>query len=340
VRRALRHTGAEVLPILAPTPALGYRVRARLHVRDGRLGYASARSHRGAALTRCPVMHPALASVLLDDGPAIAGALGEGGALAGLVGGAADAPSVHLAVQLAAGGRAGQVRDFLRRLLAAGRIAGASLTTPAASTPEIFGAAAIALGSAPDLPPLWASADGFAQASAAGHELLPRLVRDLVGAPADGRRWPRLLELYAGSGNLTRALLPLTDELVAVEGDAAAASRLMRWRDSQSADGPRLSIRSQPVEQALAAAVRAGDRFDAVVLDPPRTGARPALPWLGRLGVRRLVYVSCDAMTLGRDLVALGALGLRARCVLPLDLVPHTAQLECVAVLDADDPSD
>jgi 23S rRNA (uracil1939-C5)-methyltransferase len=81
--------------------------------------------------------------------------------------------------------------------------------------------------------------------------------------------------------------------------------------------------------------VRQGARFDVAVLDPPRTGAREALPWLSRLAVRRVVYVSCDAMTLGRDLGVLAAAGLKPRTVQPLDLMPHTAQLECVALLDA-----
>jgi tRNA/tmRNA/rRNA uracil-C5-methylase (TrmA/RlmC/RlmD family) len=39
-------------------------------------------------------------------------------------------------------------------------------------------------------------------------------------------------------------------------------------------------------------------------------------------------------MTLGRDLVALRELGMRPHTVLPLDLMPHTAQVECVAVLE------
>ena len=94
-----------------------------------------------------------------------------------------------------------------------------------------------------------------------------------------------------------------------------------------------VEVVSAPVERALAA--RAGTRFDVAVLDPPRTGARAALAALARLAVRRVVYVSCDAMTLGRDLMELRAAGLRPRSVQPLDLMPHTAQVECVAVLDA-----
>lgn len=333
VRRAVRHSGAEVLPILAPTPPLGYRVRARLLVRAGRLGFASARSHHGVPVARCPVLAPALAAVLLGEGPAIAAALGEGGALAGLVGGEEAAPVVQLALELAPGGHAAAVRAWLQQLLRAGRIAGATLVGPALR-PELFGAAAVNLGEgAAELGPLWASADGFAQASRAGHAVLPRVVGELVGAPAAGGRWPRLVELYAGSGNLTRALRGRADYILAIEGDTGAAARLRRLLAESSPDATQVEVVSAPVERALAA--RAGTCFDVAVLDPPRAGARAALAALTRLAVRRVVYVSCDAMTLGRDLMELRAAGLRPRSVQPLDLMPHTAQVECVAVLDA-----
>ncbi|HRI53554.1 MAG TPA: hypothetical protein PLW65_25595, partial [Pseudomonadota bacterium] len=276
---------------------------------------------------------PALAAVLLGEGPTIAAALGEGGALAGLVGGTEAAPVVQLAVELAPGGHLAAVRAWLQQLLGSGRIVGATLAGPALR-PELLGAAAIDLGDgAAELGSLWASADGFAQASRAGHEVLPRVVGELVGAPAAGGRWPRLVELYAGSGNLTRALRSRADYILAIEGDPAAAARLRRLLAASPPAATPVEVVSAPVERALAA--RAGTRFDVAVLDPPPTGARAALAALTRLAVRRVVYVSCDAMTLGRDLLELRAAGLRPRSVQPLDLMPHTAQVECVAVLDA-----
>jgi 23S rRNA (uracil1939-C5)-methyltransferase len=79
----------------------------------------------------------------------------------------------------------------------------------------------------------------------------------------------------------------------------------------------------------------AGATCDAIVLDPPRTGALDALRGIASLSPRRVVYVSCDAMTLGRDLQRLRELGLLPRQVQPLDLMPQTAEVECVAVLEA-----
>lgn len=340
VERALRHSGAEVLPIRGPTPPLGYRVRARLLVRAGQLTFASARSHRGVPVQSCPVLEPNLEAILVGEGQGIAAALGEGGTLSGLVGGASGVPAVHLSAQLAPGGRLGVVRTWLQALVQSGRIVGATLSVPPPAKAQVFGAPAVNLAAClPDDPAaaLWASADGFAQASAAGHEALPQLVAEMVATPPGGGRWPRLLELYAGSGNLTRALQPLADRIVAIEGDAAAATRLRRLpgcaEPGHAATGTQ--VIAEPVEQALAGLLRQGARFEVAVLDPPRAGARAVLAALSRLSLRRVVYVSCDAMTLGRDLVELRAAGLRPARVQPLDLMPHTAQVECVAVLDA-----
>lgn len=74
---------------------------------------------------------------------------------------------------------------------------------------------------------------------------------------------------------------------------------------------------------------------DLVVVDPPRAGLgrrflEPAALW----GVRRWVYVSCNPATLARDLRLLCDHGYRLVRVQPVDMFPHTAHVECVALLD------
>jgi 23S rRNA (uracil1939-C5)-methyltransferase len=80
---------------------------------------------------------------------------------------------------------------------------------------------------------------------------------------------------------------------------------------------------------------RAGDP-DVVVVDPPRAGlAGKALRRLAELGAPRLVYVSCNPTTLAGDVKKLrdehGYELVRAR---PVDMFPHTAHVECVALLE------
>jgi 23S rRNA (uracil1939-C5)-methyltransferase len=72
-------------------------------------------------------------------------------------------------------------------------------------------------------------------------------------------------------------------------------------------------------------------QIDAVLLDPPRTGAADAVRALATLRPPRVVYVSCDAPTLARDAKLLAQSGYRLARAVPLDLFPQTAHFEVVA---------
>lgn len=333
VRRALRPsrlgTDVELLPIAAPTSDREYRLRARLVVREGRLGFAGAKSHRGVAISSCAVLVPKLDRALFHDGAKLVPLLGEGATVRGLFGQHDGHDAVQLAVELQSGNNRRAVHAALTTLIAGGAIAGAILQTePIARDRQVLGAAQLALGSDGEYGPFFGAADGFAQPSAAGHTLLPRLVAQAIaeGVPGGGR----ILELFAGSGNLTRAIRRVADQVVCVEAEARAVARAQ----SLFASDPQITLIAQPAEQALRTLVCDGARFDVVVLDPPRAGAAVELPLLSRLEARRIVYVSCDPMTLGRDLATLLQRGYVTRRVQPIDLMPHTAHVECVAVVD------
>jgi 23S rRNA (uracil1939-C5)-methyltransferase len=77
----------------------------------------------------------------------------------------------------------------------------------------------------------------------------------------------------------------------------------------------------------------AGERFDAVLLDPPRAGGFEAVRMLGSLAPSRVVYVSCDPATLARDLEVLAEEGFRLERAVPIDMFPQTSHLETVALL-------
>jgi 23S rRNA (uracil1939-C5)-methyltransferase len=128
-----------------------------------------------------------------------------------------------------------------------------------------------------------------------------------------------VLELYAGSGNFTR-LWSGRAEVVAVDSHAAPEPM------------PGVTWRQEAAESAVEALNTAGHRVDVAVLDPPRTGAREVMNGLAELAPARIVYVSCDPATLGRDAAVLVAAGYQLTRVVPLDLMPQTAHVEVVAV--------
>ncbi|HEY6100261.1 MAG TPA: class I SAM-dependent RNA methyltransferase, partial [Anaeromyxobacter sp.] len=85
----------------------------------------------------------------------------------------------------------------------------------------------------------------------------------------------------------------------------------------------------------LAAALAAeGRRFGAVLLDPPREGAKGIGRVLRALGSPRAVYVSCDPATLARDVRACVEQGHRVRAVQPVDMFPQTHHVEAVVSLE------
>lgn len=82
-------------------------------------------------------------------------------------------------------------------------------------------------------------------------------------------------------------------------------------------------------------AALAGEAFDVVFMDPPRAGAsREFLTALCALAPRRVVYISCNPETLGRDLSFLRANHYRAQKLQPVDMFPHTRHVECVVRLE------
>lgn len=158
-------------------------------------------------------------------------------------------------------------------------------------------------------PGLWGGPWDFAQASAAGNAALIAAVRAALG-PGPGR----LLELYAGAGNFTRGF--------AADGWDVTAS------DAVAPPRPPAGFVIAPAREALA---RLAGPWDAIALDPPRTGAADAIEGVLRAAPRLVVYVSCDPATLARDAAQLTAGGSYAATdAWPLDVMPQTAHVEVV----------
>ena len=314
VERALGRLGCEVRPILGATEPFAYRSRARFTVgEDGALGFAARRSHEIVDVASCPLLDPALDRALAAIREAIGGRARAGATVSLLVG---RGGAVHAAIEGLSGDGAALLglagRAPITGVSVDGRRAGDELLDTGDDGEAAFSG----------------SAAGFAQASHAGNRALRRVVTEEMtagGAPA------RVLELYAGDGNFTRDVARYAKEIVAVEGERSAAGRI-----SDNARGPaRVTALGEPAEQAVRRLAAEGARFDAVLLDPPRAGAAALAPLLAALAPR-VVYVSCDPMTLARDARTLSDGGLRPRRATPLDLMPHTFHVETVCRFDRD----
>ncbi len=140
----------------------------------------------------------------------------------------------------------------------------------------------------------------------------------------------RVLELYSGIGNFSLAFARCVREVVSVEG---APVLVQRARANARANG----IANVTHHVADLSTVPAGarwlqGRYDAVLLDPPRSGARAVIPELHHLGTERILYISCHPATLARDAADLDAAGFALDAAGVVDMFPHTAHAEVMAL--------
>ena len=168
--------------------------------------------------------------------------------------------------------------------------------------------------------------DTFVQTNYRQMLVLYRTAMDMLG-DAGGAR---VLDLYAGIGTLSVAVARLASNVVAVEENPHA---VQVGRLNARINAAAVEYLPGKVEKVVRQ-VRLGE-FQAVVLDPPRAGCEPAaLAELIRLGVERLVYVSCEPSTHARDLIALVRGGYRVRRAAIVDMFPQTYHIESVALLE------
>ena len=283
-----------------------------------------ARTHDPVEVESCAVLHPALESARARLGSLLEGAHGRGEiqlALGALVGSTRPAVlDVHWSGALAAACFA-----RIERAVADGWLAGARVTAGETRSPAKIGDPTPWIRGG-DGAPLRLPPGGFGQASDDGNALLARRVAELARVAVAGRPDARALELYAGAGNFTVLLAPLSQPLVAVESgrESCDAARL-------NLDARGLASRARVVE-GDAAAFAVPPQTYLVVLDPPRTGAREACARIAESSVKHVVYVSCDTQTLARDL-ALLAPRFAPRAVEAFELFPQTSHVEAVVHL-------
>ena len=179
-------------------------------------------------------------------------------------------------------------------------------------TPEVT------LGRARVVPP----PGGFLQPTIEGEAALVAAVSEAVG----GAR--RIADLFAGSGTFTLALAERA-EVHAVEGEAAALAALeAAWRATPGLKRVRTERRDLVHRPLLPAEFK---DIEAVVVDPPRAGARAQAGQLARARVARLAMVSCNPATFARDARILIDGGYRLDWVQPVDQFRWSAHVELVA---------
>lgn len=145
-------------------------------------------------------------------------------------------------------------------------------------------------------------------------------------APRPGEQ---VLDLFCGIGNFT---LPLARSGARVLGLEGAASMVSRGEENARRNHLEATFAQANLADPSPAMRRRWGTPDAVLIDPPRDGAREVLDTLIKLRPGRLVYVSCNPATLARDAAELASAGYDLQSVGVLDMFPHTEHVESMAL--------
>jgi 23S rRNA (uracil1939-C5)-methyltransferase len=157
----------------------------------------------------------------------------------------------------------------------------------------------------------------FLQATAEGEAALVAAVRDAVAGAAI------VADLFAGLGTFA---LSLEGRVLAVEGarDAALALKAAAGRAQRQLFVDHRDLFRRPLDRTEL------DRFEAVVLDPPRAGAKEQVALLAASAVPRIAYVSCNPATFARDARTLADGGYRLDWVKPVGQFRWSTHVELV----------
>jgi len=165
----------------------------------------------------------------------------------------------------------------------------------------------------------------------AAGELVKRVIEGVMDKPK-GLSPPTVLDLYSGSGLFALPIAQAGARVTAVEENRQAvkdADANLRLNRIASGHVRLVCARVEDVLPRLAA-----DRWDAVVLHPPRQGCPPAVlsGVFETIAQQRAIYVSCNPDALAQDLPVILKAGYQVTHLQAVDMFPHTDHIETVAV--------
>ncbi|MGU9322772.1 23S rRNA (uracil(1939)-C(5))-methyltransferase RlmD [Clostridium perfringens] len=141
-----------------------------------------------------------------------------------------------------------------------------------------------------------------------------------------------VFDAYCGTGTITLFLSQKAKKVYGVEIIPQAIDNA--WINAKENKVENVEFFVGESEVVIPDLINKGVKADVVVVDPPRKGCdKKLLDAITDIDAKKIVYVSCDPSTLGRDLVILEENGYKTLEVQPVDMFPNTSHVENVAKL-------
>jgi 23S rRNA (uracil1939-C5)-methyltransferase len=168
---------------------------------------------------------------------------------------------------------------------------------------------------------------GFCQVNGGQNENLIALVLEWAKVDAGHK----VLDLFCGMGNFS---LPIARHAASVVGMDLQRSAIRSAERNAKINGMvNCTFSQHAAREGAEHLVHGGEKFDLVLLDPPRQGCAEVIPLLTEFGAAQIIYISCDPATLCRDLLLLEQEGYAVEKMKMVDMFPQTHHLETIVSL-------
>lgn len=170
----------------------------------------------------------------------------------------------------------------------------------------------------------------FTQVNLSVNQQMTKLACKLL----DLQKGERVLDLFCGLGNFSLPLARCVGETGFVVGVEGSPQMTKRAAQNAKANGiQHAEFYAQDLTQDFSHQPWASgeNSFDALLIDPPRSGAMEVMAYLGKFNAKRIVYVSCNPATLARDTALLLEQGYKLTHAGVMDMFCHTGHVESIA---------
>ena len=141
-----------------------------------------------------------------------------------------------------------------------------------------------------------------------------------------------VIDSYSGTGTISIYLAGKAKKVYGLELQKGAVRDA--WANGELNNLSNLKFFSGKAESWLYKWVQRGEKVEVIIIDPPRRGcSREVLKNIIKIKPEQILYVSCDMLTLARDIKYITQNGYNIEEVQPIDMFPHTSHIECLVHL-------